>query len=87
VILEESASSPYRAELEKALARAKELAEQGARQVKEGAQYFRKEHEKDFQDALRNLERIRDDMARKGEQAAARALTEQIEKLRAYLKP
>lgn len=86
LILEESKSSPYRAELEEALDRAKSLAEQGIRQVKEGAEKFRKEHQKDFEDALKNLERIRDEMARKGDQAAAKALTEQIEKLRAYLK-
>ncbi len=86
VILEESRSSPYRAELEEALSRAKTLAEQGVQQVKEGAEKFRKEHEKDFEDALRNLERIRDEMARKGDKAASKALTEQIEKLRAYLK-
>ena len=86
VILEESRSSPYRAELEEALARAKALAEQGVQQVREGAEKFRKEHEKDFEDALRNLERIRDEMARKGDQAASKALTEQIERLRMYLK-
>ncbi len=86
VILEESRSSPYRAELEEALARTKTLAEQGIQQVKEGAEKFRKEHERDFEDALKNLERIRDEMARKGDQAASKALTEQIEKLRAYLK-
>ena len=85
-MLEESRSSEYRAELEDALAKAKVLAEDGAREVRQGAEEFRKEHAQEFEEALKKLEHIRDEMARKGNKAAAALLDEQIAKLREMLK-
>lgn len=86
-MLEESRSSAYRAELEDALAKAAALAEDGKREVRQGAEKFRKEHEQEFEAALKKLERIRDEMSRKGDKTAAKLLGEQIEKLRGLLKP
>ncbi len=86
-MLEESRSSAYRAELEDALAKAKVMAEDGAREIRQDADRLRKEHAKDFDEALRKLEDIRDGMSRKGDKAAARLLDEQIAKLRELLKP
>jgi len=86
-ILEQSKSSPYRAELEETLGRARKLAEQGAGQVQEGAEKFKKEHQQDFENAIKNLERIRDEIARKGNKQAAELLTEQIRKLRELVGP
>jgi len=85
-MLEESRSSAYRAELEDALEKAKVLAEDGTQEIRQGAEKFRKEHEKEFEEALKKLEHIRDEMSRKGDKAAARLLDEQIAKLRAMLK-
>lgn len=86
-MLEESRSSAYRTELEDALAKAKVLAEDETREVRQDADKLRKEHAKDFEEALRRLEAIRDEMSRKGDKAAARLLDEQIARLRELLKP
>jgi len=85
-MLEESRSSPYRAELEDALARAKVLAEEAAREARQDAEKLRKDHAKDFDQALRKLEDIRDEMSRKGDKSAARMLDEQIARLKELLK-
>jgi hypothetical protein len=85
-MIEESESSAYRAELEDALARARVLAEEGAQEMRQDAEKFRKEHEKDFQAVLKKLEEVRDEMSRKGDKAAARVLDEQIARLREMLK-
>jgi len=85
-ILEESRSASYRAELEKALARIKTLAERGAHEIAQGTAQLRKEHDKDFEQALLELERIRDEMTKKGDTAAAGLLDAQIRKLREHLK-
>lgn len=86
-MIEESESSAYRAKLEDALARARVLAEEGAQEMRQDAEKFRKEHEKDFEAVLRKLEEVRDEMSRKGDKVAARALDEQIVRLRGMLKP
>ncbi len=85
-MLEESRSSAYRAELEDALAKARVLAEDGAQEMHQGAERFQKEHALEFEEALKKLERIRDEMSRKGDKAAARLLDEQIAKLKEMLK-
>lgn len=85
-MLEESRSSPYRAELEDALARTKVLAEEAAREARQDAEKLRKDHAKDFDQALRKLEDIRDEMSRKGDKSAARMLDEQIARLKELLK-
>jgi hypothetical protein len=84
-MLEESRSASYRAELERALAKIKALAERGASEIRAGAAQLRKEHDKEFEDALLELERIRDTMSKKGDAAAAKLLDEQIRKLRERL--
>ncbi len=86
-ILEGSKSSSYHAELEDALAKAKVVADDGAREIRQDAERLRKEHEQEFHEALRKLEDIRDEMSRKGDKAAARLLDEQISRLRELLKP
>jgi hypothetical protein len=85
-MIEESKSSAYRAELEEALAKARVLAEEGAQEMRPDAEKFRREHEKDFEGALKKLEEVRDEMSRKGDRAAARVLDEQIARLREMLK-
>ena len=84
-ILEESRSASYRAELERALARIKALAERGASEIRTGAAQLRKEQDREFEEALLELERIRDTMSKKGDAAAAKLLDEQIRKLRERL--
>jgi hypothetical protein len=85
-MLEESRSSAYRAELEDALAKARVLAEDGAREIRQGAEDLRKEHAQEFEEALRKLEQVRDEMYRKGDKEAAKLLDVQIAKLREMLK-
>jgi len=85
-MLEDSRSSAYREELEDALAKAMVLVEDGTREIRQGAENLRKEHAQEFEEALKKLEHIRDEMNRKGDKAAARLLDEQIVKLREMLK-
>jgi len=81
-LVEEFRTSPYKKEAEDALSSLKSLAEEGAAQAKEGLQHFRKNHSKDFEDIVKKLEILRDQMRKKGDERAARQLGEQIEKIR-----
>jgi len=82
LFLEEFRSSPLRADLEDALKSVQEVAEQGARQAREGLDQFQREHQKDLDAALRKLERIRDELRKKGDQQKARRVEEQIEQMK-----
>lgn len=81
-LLQEYNQSPYRKEVEDALGQLKVLAEEGAKQAKEGLEQFRKDHQKDFDSALQKLEQARDWMRKKGDEAGARRLQEEIDKLK-----
>jgi ABC-type transporter Mla subunit MlaD len=79
--LEEFRSSPHGRDIEEILAEVGSLAEEGARQAQKGLTEFRKDHEKEFEEALKKLERIKEEI-QKSDAPAARRLGEQIEKLR-----
>jgi len=80
-LLQEYQNSPYRREVEDALAQLKVLAEQGAVQAKEGVEQFRKDHQKELDAIVQKLEQVRDWMRKKGDELGAKKLQEQIDKL------
>jgi ABC-type transporter Mla subunit MlaD len=79
--IEEFRSSPHGREIEEALDELKSIAERGTQQTKERAEQFRKDHQKEIDEALQKLARIRDELRKRGDLAAVRRLEEQIEKL------
>jgi ABC-type transporter Mla subunit MlaD len=81
-LLEEYNQSPYRKEVDDALGQIKVLGEEGAKQAKGGLEQFRKDHQKDFDSALRKLEQARDWIRKKGDEAGARRLQQQIDNLK-----
>jgi hypothetical protein len=81
-LLQEYNQSPYRNEVEDALGQLKVLAVEGAKQAKEGLEQFRKDHQKDVDSALEKLEQARDWIRKKGDEAGARRLQQEIDKLK-----
>ncbi len=81
-LIDEYNKSPYRREVEDALAQLKTLAEEGTRQAKEGLQQFRKDHQKELDAVVKKLERARDWIREKGDEAGARRIQEEIDKLK-----
>lgn len=79
-LIEEFKRSPYRDEVEQAVDQLKRLAEQGALQTKDSLEQFRKDHRKDLEDALARLKDLRDKLLKKGDQAGAQRLNQEIEK-------
>lgn len=80
-LIEEFRSSPYRDDVEQGLDRLKILAEQGVLQSKDGLEQFRKDHQKDLEDALVSLRNLRDRLLKKGDRSGAQRLNQEIEKL------
>jgi hypothetical protein len=81
-LLEEYNQSPYRKDVDDALGQLKALAEEGAKQAQGGLGQFRKEHQKDFDSALKKLEQARDWIRKKGDEAGARRLQQEIDNLK-----
>jgi ABC-type transporter Mla subunit MlaD len=81
-LLDQYHKSPYRKEVEDALAELKTLAEEGSKQAKEGLEQFRKDHQKDFDAAMKKLEQARDWIRKKGDEAGARKIQDEIDRLR-----
>jgi hypothetical protein len=75
-------SSPYRKEAVEELDQLKTLAEQGAREAKEGLEDFRKAHQNDLDEILKRLERLRDEMRRKGDGTSATQVEKEIDRVR-----
>ena len=80
-LMEEYRNSPYRREVEDALAQLKTLAEQGAVQAKESVEQFRKDHQKELDAIVRKLEEARDWLRKKGDELGAKKLQAEIDKL------
>jgi ABC-type transporter Mla subunit MlaD len=74
--------SPYRREIEDALTQLKVLADEGARQAKEGLEQFRTDHQKDIDAVVKKLEEARDWIRKKGDEAGARRLQDEIDRLK-----
>lgn len=81
-LIDQYNNSPYRKEVEDALTQLKTLAEEGAGQAKESLEQFRKDHQKDFDAAIKKLEQARDWIRKKGDEAGARRMQDEIDKLR-----
>jgi ABC-type transporter Mla subunit MlaD len=81
-LLDEYQKSPYRREVEDALAELKNLAEKGTLQAKDGLEQFRKDHQKEFDSALAKLEQALDWIRKKGDELGARKIQEEIDKLK-----
>jgi len=81
-LLDEYQKSPYRKEVEDALAELKNLAEKGAGQAKDELAQFRKDHQKELDSAIAKLEQARDWIRKKGDELGARKIQEEIDKLK-----
>lgn len=81
-LMDQYDKSPYRREVEDAFAQLKTLAEEGASQAKEGLEQFRKDHQKDLDAVIKKLERARDWIRQKGDEAGARRIQDQIDRLK-----
>jgi ABC-type transporter Mla subunit MlaD len=81
-LLEEYQKSPYRKEVENALAELKNLAEKGAGQAEDELAQFRKDHQKELDSVLQKLEQARDWIRKKGDELGARKIQEEIDKLK-----
>lgn len=81
-LLEEYRQSPYKKEVEDALQQLKGLAEDGARQAKDKLEQFRNDHQEELNRVLQKLEEARDWMRKKGDEAGARRLEQEIERLK-----
>lgn len=75
-------SSPYRQEAEEVLEQLKTLSEEGARVAKDDLDDFRKAHQKDLDEVLRKLERLRNEMRRKGDGTRAIQVEREIDRLK-----
>jgi hypothetical protein len=82
LLLEEYQRSPYRKEVEDALAELKSLAEKGSDQAKGGLEQFRKDHQQEIDSALAKLEQIRDWLLKKGDEVGARKMQDEIDRLK-----
>jgi ABC-type transporter Mla subunit MlaD len=74
--------SPYRKDIEDALVQLKALADKGMGLAKEEWEAFAKSHQKEFDSIIQKLEQARDWMLKKGDEAGARRLQEEIDKLK-----
>lgn len=74
--------SPYRKDVEDALAQLKNLAEEGAKQAKESLAQFRKDHQKDIDEIMKKLEAARDWIRKKGDEESARRIQVEIDRLK-----
>jgi len=81
-LLDEYQKSPYRKEVEDALAELKTLADKGAGQAKDEVAQFRKDHQKELDGILQKLEQARDWIRKKGDELGARKIQEEIDKLK-----
>ncbi len=81
-LLEQFKTSPYKKEAEEALAKLRTLSDEGAAKAAEGWQKFRRDHQKEFDSVFSELERIRDEMRKKGDQRGAERLDDEINKIR-----
>jgi ABC-type transporter Mla subunit MlaD len=81
-LLDQYRKSPYRKEVEDALSELKALAEAGSRQAQEGLTQFRKDHQKEFDAVMRKLEEARDWIRKKGDEAGARRIQREIDRLK-----
>ncbi len=75
-------TSPYRRDIEDAIAQLKALADQGANQAMEGLEKFRKDHQKDIDAVVKKLEAARDWIRKKGDEAGARRIQKEIDNLK-----
>lgn len=81
-LLDQYNKSPYRKEVEDSLAQLKALAEEGAGQAKEGLEQFRRDHQKELDAVVKKLERARDWIKERGDEAGARRMQDEIDKLK-----
>jgi hypothetical protein len=80
-LIREYERSPYKKDVEDALTDLKALTEKGIAQAKEGLERFRTSHQKEFDAVRKKLEEARDWLRKKGDEAGARKLQEEIDKL------
>ncbi len=80
-LVEDFRESPYRKQVEEALRELGEIAEQGASVAKDKWEEFQKEHAEDLERIRKKLGKLRDEMRKKGDEAEARRLEKQIEKM------
>jgi ABC-type transporter Mla subunit MlaD len=80
-LLEEYRKSPYRKEVEAALQQLSELAAKASSLAKEELTRFRSEHQKDIDSVRKQLEQARDWLRKQGDDAGARRIQEEIDKL------
>lgn len=81
-LLDQYNQSPYRKEVEAALAELKTLAEAGSKQAEQGLEQFRKDHQKDFDAVMKKLEQARDWIRKKGDESGARKIQDEIDRLK-----
>jgi ElaB/YqjD/DUF883 family membrane-anchored ribosome-binding protein len=74
--------SPYRDDLASALDTLKDLSDQGSRQAMDRLEQFRKDHQKEWDEAVRKLERMRDDLRKQGEERKARQVEEELNRMK-----
>jgi ElaB/YqjD/DUF883 family membrane-anchored ribosome-binding protein len=80
-MLEDFQNSPFRNDLEDTLSQIRALAEKGGTQAKEGVEQFRKNHQKEFDQIRRKLERLRDSLRKVGDEPRARRVEEEIQRM------
>ncbi len=81
-LIDELKASPYRKEAGEALDQLQSLAEEGSKAAKEGLDSFKKSHQKDLDEALKKLERLRDEMRRKGDAPDALRIEREIDRVK-----
>jgi hypothetical protein len=81
LLTEEYQRSPLSKEVQEALAELKGLAQKGYEQAQDGIDKFRGDHQKEIEAVTQKLEQARDWMRKKGDEAGARRLQEEIDRL------
>jgi len=80
-LLDDFSRSPYRRQVEEALRELKEIADQGATLAKDKLEEYQKKHSNDLERIRKKLEKLRDEMRKRGDSGGAKRLEEQIEKM------
>ncbi len=80
-------SSPYRKEAAAILNQLQNLADEGAREAREGLEDFRKAHQKDMDEIVTKLEKLRDEMRRSGDIPGASRIDKEIQRAKGNPQP
>jgi len=74
--------SPYRKEVEAALAELKALGDKGSKLAKDELARFRKDNQEELDAVMKKLEQARDWIRKKGDEAGARKIQDEIDRLK-----